>query len=177
MRAQEQASFADAIGIGIVFAATGLYFMLAALDVLPSPGEAHGPPAILFAAGLAFFLAGCAAILHAKVGARDRGGELPADAPPWTHLVSRILAIAVAGSLAAIGTWIAIGSGPRAFSFSGPFVEMRTTGETIGRTMFGLGAVIVWIYAIALTVSTVRRFFGACPVIPAEPRSGESRNP
>ena len=26
--------------------------------------------------------------------------------------------------------------------------------------MFGLGAVIVWIYVIALTVGTVRKFFG-----------------
>ena len=28
---------------------------------------------------------------------------------------------------------------------------MQTTGEMIGRTVFGLGAVIVWIYVIALT--------------------------
>ena len=89
----------------------------------------------------------------------------------------RITGIAVAGSLAAIGTWIAIGSGPRGFTMSGPFFEMRTAGEAIGRSVFGLGAVIVWIYVIALTVGTVRKFFGPSAVIPAEPRSGESRNP
>ena len=70
-----------------------------------------------------------------------------------------MLAIGTAGALATIGTWIAIGSGPRAFSLSAPFVEMQTTGEAIGRTVFGLGAVIVWIYVIALTVGTVRKLF------------------
>ena len=57
-----------------------------------------------------------------------------------------MLAIGIAGALATIGTFIAIGSGPRAFSLSAPFVEMQTAGEAIGRTVFGLGAVIVWIY-------------------------------
>ena len=65
----------------------------------------------------------------------------------------------MAGALATIGTWVAIGSGPRAFSLSAPLVEMQTTGEMIGRTVFGLGAVIVWIYVIALTVGTVRKLF------------------
>ncbi len=68
-----------------------------------------------------------------------------------------MLAIGASGALATIGTWIAIGSGPRAFSLSAPFVQMQTTGETIGRTVFALGAVIAWIYVIALTVSTVRK--------------------
>jgi hypothetical protein len=63
----------------------------------------------------------------------------------------RVLAIGTAGALPTIGSWIAIDSGPRAFSRSAPLVEMQTTGEMIGRTVFGLGAVIVWIYVIALT--------------------------
>ena len=70
-----------------------------------------------------------------------------------------MLAIGAAGALATIGTFVAIGSGPRAFSLSAPFVEMQTAGEIIGRTVFGLGAVIVWIYVIALTVGTVRKLF------------------
>jgi hypothetical protein len=36
---------------------------------------------------------------------------------------------------------------------------MQTAGEAIGRTIFGLGAVIAWIYVIALTVGTVRKLF------------------
>ena len=71
----------------------------------------------------------------------------------------RVLAIGAVGALAIIGTYVAIGSGPRAFSPSAPFVEMQTTGEILGRTVFGLGAVIVWIIVIALTVGTVRKLF------------------
>ena len=70
-----------------------------------------------------------------------------------------MLAIGTAGALATIGSWIAIDSGPRAFSRSAPLVEMQTTGEVIGRVVFGLGATITWIYVIALTVSTVRKLF------------------
>ena len=62
-------------------------------------------------------------------------------------------------ALATIGTYVAIGSGPRAFSLSAPFVEMQAAGESIGRTVFGLGATIVWITVIALTVGTVRKLF------------------
>jgi hypothetical protein len=36
---------------------------------------------------------------------------------------------------------------------------MSTAGETIGRAVFGLGAIVVWIYVIALTVGTVRKLF------------------
>ena len=163
MSAQDPSSPYDAIGTGLAFALTGVYFILVGLGELPVPGgedAIHGPGAIVVCAGAAFLFAGLALAIRCKVGAKDRDGELPADAPRWSHVAYRIAGIAVAGSLAAIGTWIAIGSGPRAFSVSGPFVEMRTTGEAIGRTVFGLGAVIVWIYVIALTVGTVRKLFG-----------------
>jgi hypothetical protein len=84
----------------------------------------------------------------------------------------RVLAIGTAGALATIGSWIAIDSGPRAVSRSAPLVEMQTAGEAIGRTVFALGAVIAWIYAIALTVGTVRKLFDSSPspsIVPSEP--------
>jgi hypothetical protein len=51
---------------------------------------------------------------------------------------------------------------------------MQTTGEMIGRTVFGLGAVIVWIYVIALAVGTVRKLFDRSSVIPGR---SEAANP
>jgi hypothetical protein len=160
MRSQETSSPADLYGIGIAFASAGVYFVLVGWGVLAMPGNTASPPFIIVCAGLAFLFAGLVAIVRGKAGANDRDSDLPAGALRRTQAAYRILGIAVAGALATIGTWIAIGSGPRAFGFSGPFVEMRTTGELIGRTVFGLGAVIVWIYLIALTVGTVRKFFG-----------------
>ena len=107
---------------------------------------------------------GLTCVVRAKAGMNDQRERAAADsAPRWTQAVLSGPRHRVAGALATIGTWIAIGSGPRAFDVSGPFVEMHTTGELIGRTVFGLGAVIVWIYVIALTVGTVRKFFGRSP--------------
>jgi hypothetical protein len=161
MRTQERSSPADLVGIGIAFAAAGLYFILVGLGVLPAPGGANGPPFVIVCAGVAFLLSGGTCMLRACTGMTDSQSDMPENTPRWIQLSYRAAGIAVAGALAIIGTWIAIGSGPRAFTVSAPFVEMRTTGETIGRTVFGLGAVIVWIYVIALTVGTVRKFFGA----------------
>ena len=160
MSAPDQASPADLIGLGIACAAGGGYFVLVGFGLLPPPGDTSAPAAIVVAAGLAFLFAGLTCVVRAKAGMSDHDSDVPDRAPLWTKLAYRALGIGVAGALAIIGTWIAIGSGPRAFTISAPFGDMRTTGEAIGRTMFGLGAVIVWIYVIALTVSTVRKIFG-----------------
>ena len=160
VQASRQASPHEIVGVGIAFSAAGLYFMLAAAGVLPLPdGAANGPLAIVFCAGLAFAFAGLTCVVRARAGMLNMESEVPASAPRWTQVSYRVLAIGMSGALATVGTWIAIGSGPRAFSLSAPFVEMQTTGEVLGRTIFGLGAVIVWIYVIALTVGTVRKLF------------------
>ena len=158
VQAPRQASPHDVIGVGVAFLAAGLYFMLGAADLLPMP-ETNGPMFIVFCAGLAFAFAGLTCMVRARAGMTDSQSEVPDSAPRWTKMSFRVLAIGVSGALATIGTWIAIGSGPRAFSLSAPFVEMQTAGEMIGRAVFGLGAVIVWIYVIALTVGTVRKLF------------------
>jgi hypothetical protein len=164
MRTEEQASPADVVGIGIVFAAAGLYFLMVGAGVLPMPdGDSKSPGAIIACAGLAFLFAGLTCFVRAKAGMSDRQDDVPDSAPRWIWLSYRALGIGAVGALACIGTWIAIGTGPRAFTISAPFVEMRTAGEAIGRTVFGLGVVIAWIYVIALTVGTVRKFFGRAP--------------
>jgi hypothetical protein len=152
-----QASPHDVIGVGVAFSAAGFYLMLGAVGYLPMP-EANAPSFIVFCAGLAFLFAGLTCVVRARAGMVGQESEVPDSAPTWTKVSYRICAIGVAGALATIGTFIAIGSGPRAFRFSAPLIEMQTTGEAIGRTVFALGAVIAWIYVIALTVSTVRKF-------------------
>lgn len=155
---QPRASPHDVIGVGIAFAAAGLYIMLGAAGYLPMP-ESHSPAFIGFCAGLAFLFAGLCCMVRARAGMTDAQRDVPEGAPRWTKVSYRMLAIGAAGALATIGTWIAIGSGPRAFDWAAPLVEMQTAGEMIGRTVFGLGAVIAWIYVIALTVGTVRKLF------------------
>jgi hypothetical protein len=156
--AARQASPHDVIGVGLAFAAGGLYFIIGAAGYLPMP-EINGPNFLGYCVGAAFLFAGLTCIVRARAGMTDQESDVPDNAPVWLKLSYRAFGIGVAGALAIIGTWIAIGSGPRAFSLSAPLVEMRTTGEIVGRVVFGLGAVIVWIYAIALTVATVRKLF------------------
>src|SRR3954463_10691883 len=124
MSAQSPASPTEVVGLGIAFSAAGLYFMLGALGYLPLP-EANGPSFIVFAAGLAFLFAGLTCVVRARAGMTDSQSEVADSAPAWTKVSYRVLGIGVAGALAMIGTWIAIGSGPRAFSVSGPLVEMQ----------------------------------------------------
>lgn len=157
MRAQSPSSPADVIGVGIAFALGGVYFILIALDLLPPPGETNSPPVIVACAGAAFLFAGLTCFVRAKAGLTDQQDDVPAGAPLWIMLSYRTLSIGAAGALAIIGTWIAMGSGPRAFIM--PLGEMATTGELIGRMVFGLGAVIVWIVVIALALGTVRKLF------------------
>jgi len=158
MRTQDRASPHDVIGVGIAFSIAGLYFMAGAAGYLPMP-EAHAPWFIGFCAGAAFLFAGLACMVRARAGISAEQTDVPDSASRSLQLSYRVFAVGAAGALATIGTWIAIGSGPRGFGLSAPFVEMHTAGETLGRTIFALGAVIVWIYVIALTVSTVRKLF------------------
>jgi len=155
-----QASPHDVIGVGVAFAAAGLYLMLGAAGYAPMPeGNSPNAPAFIgFCAGAAFLFAGLTCMVRARAGMLNIETEIPDSAPRWMQVSYRVLAIGTAGALAIIGTYVAIGSGPRAFSLSTSLVE-TTTGEAIGRTVFGLGAVIVWIMVIALTVGTVRKLF------------------
>jgi hypothetical protein len=179
-QAPHQASPHEIIGVGIAFGVAGLYFMLGAAGTLPMP-DTNGPTAIIFCAGLAFVFAGFTCVVRARTSALNTlhiESEIADAAPRWMGLSTRMLAIGTAGALATIGSWVAIGLGPRAFSLSAPFVEMQTAGETIGRTIFALGAVIAWIYAIALTINTVRKFFGSSPspsIVPSEPTEQRPR--
>jgi hypothetical protein len=158
VQASRQASSRDVIGVGAAFLAAGLYFMLGAAGYLPMP-ETNSLSAIMFCAGLAFLFAGLTCMIRARAGMSDMESNVPEGAPRWIKFSYRALAVGVTGALATIGGFIAIGSGPRAFSLSTPLADMQTTGEMIGRTVFALGATIALIYLFALSVGTVRKLF------------------
>jgi hypothetical protein len=152
-----QASPHDVMGVGAAFSLAGLYFMLGSAGYLPMP-EANAPWFIAFAAGAAFLFAGLTCFVRARAGLADQESDLPEGAPRALRVSYRLLAVGAAGSLAIIGTWVAIGSGPRAFTLATPF-ETRTTGEMVGRAVFALGVTILWILVFALAVGAVRALF------------------
>lgn len=147
-----------ALVVGLIAAAVGLTFTLMAVGVLPIPGgraSVKGPIWLLFCGGLVFLLAGLAVVIQFFGGAGS-GGELPAVAPLWLRIAHYVAGLVVIGSLAAVGTWIAFGSGERAFAVSTSFFTGRSS-EWVGRAVFGFGAALAWFALIAFAMSGARR--------------------
>jgi hypothetical protein len=69
-----------------------------------------------------------------------------------------LLGLLVASSLAAIGTWVAFGGGRRHFSMM-RFI-FGHVGEGIGRTAFGIGAIISWLIVATMARVAAKKIFG-----------------
>jgi hypothetical protein len=141
-------------------AATGAYFMVLGAGLLPIPGglrNLHGPQWLVACIGLAFFLASIAIVVQ-TLGHADDTGTLPANAPRWMSVVQYSISFAIFACFGAIGSWVAFGPGEREFSGSFLFFD-RVTNAAIGRTAFGIGAVIIWLCMAAVLASGIRKFF------------------
>lgn len=146
---------------GAVAGAAGVYFLLVGGGLLPVPGgpsNLHGPLWILLCVGLVFSLAG-AALLTQVIGHADASGDLPADAPDWMRVIHYLMGVAIFASFAVIGSWVAFGSGERNFSGSFLFFDAQTN-TAIGRTVFGIGAIITWLGTIGFAVFGARKLLG-----------------
>lgn len=142
---------------GLMAAGLGLFLVLfgfGAIPLKPRPGDA--PPWIAAAAGLAFLLAGAAVAAGAMCGASETS-ELPSTAGWGTRLFSYLAGLASCVALAVIGTWVAFGPGVRVFGGSGMFLLSKEAGELAGRVVFGFGAALTWLIAIAVAVSGARK--------------------
>jgi hypothetical protein len=151
-----------AFAIGLVFSGGGLYFVLASLDVIPLPGgpsSVNGPIWLLTCVGFAVGFAGIATIIRAVSGAKDANGELPPGTPVWLNLSYLLMGPMILASLAAIGTWIAFGSGGRDITVSGVFF-VGPASEWIGRGAFGLGAIVCWFAAAMILRSVFSKMLG-----------------
>lgn len=158
MAQQDPPSRRTVLIVGGTTAAAGFYFMVVGLGFAPSPGRANAPMWVVFLAGLVFFLGGTAASMPALAGSpAGSDGELPPAAPPWLQVGQYVMGVAIFSCLALIGSWIAFGPGARSFSMSLSFFSTANAGEIVGRTAFGIGAVIAWLCTIAVAVSGARK--------------------
>jgi hypothetical protein len=132
------------IAVGLLVGAGGLYLALAGIGLVMPPGPVHAPGFIIVGAGLVFLGGGGAIAIRGLAGATDRQAELPADTPRILVAMSALCGIAAFAPLAVIATWIAIGSGERAFSGSAAIL-FGPLSETAGRVVFGIGALIAWL--------------------------------
>ena len=158
MADRKPASNGEVIAIGTIAAGAGLYFALVGLTLLPPPSRINGPIWLSLLAGIAFFSAGISVIVSGLTGAYDGSGEIPAGTPLWAKIVYWLNSVLAAASLAAIGTWVAFGSGTRHFSMSG-FIS-GPVGEGIGRTAFGLGAILTWLIVLVFAREGAKKIFG-----------------
>jgi hypothetical protein len=145
---------------GLAAAALGLFVVLVGLGVVPvNPRSVNGPLWIATVAGICFLLAGISVAVGAIHGVSETG-EPPKDSSWWMRLFYYLIGVAIAGALASIGSWVAFGPGPRAFGGTGLFLLSPEANAMVGRIVFGFGAVLTWLCAIAIAVSGARKLFG-----------------
>jgi hypothetical protein len=153
-----RSSSRNPIIVGGIAGAFGLYFLLVGFGLLPVPSHRNGPAWLETFAGVAFLFAGLSVVMGGLIGSSNKNGELSDDAPLWAKALCWLAAVAAAGSLAAIATWIAFGGGQRGFNMavliSGPL------NEGIGRALFGLSTIFAWFITIALAQHGARKIFG-----------------
>ena len=148
-----------AVAVGLAVSAMGALIVLLAVGVIPG-GDAslEAPRWVVAAAGLSFVLAGAAIIVgYAVAGGAAPDGDLPPGTPRWLRVTQSLLGLGIIVSLAAVGTWVAFGPGPRAFSVTLPFVGRGPGDERLGRVAFGIGAVLMWIFLVVFVVVSVQR--------------------
>ncbi len=154
----------------VVALITGAYFFVVGAGLLPIPGgpsNMHGPRWLVMCVGLAFFLAGVAIVIQTLGQANQATGALPAEAPRWMRALQYLIGLTIFVCFGAIASWVAFGPGERQFSGSFLFFS-QATNTAIGRTAFGIGAVIIWLCIAAIVASGIRKFFDD----PGKPRAG-----
>jgi hypothetical protein len=156
----EQARSLDktAIACGLLALAMGIFIILSAFGIIPSRGGTDGGHWIGVFAGMAFVFGGLAVVIQTCAKATP-GGYLPSTAPIWVRATLHLLSLAVVVSLGAIGTLVAFGPGERKFNSSFPFLP-AWLNEPIGRTVFGAGAILIWIILIVMAVVGARSLRG-----------------
>jgi hypothetical protein len=97
----------------------GLSLVLLAVGVIGSAAGASDdtPRWIGVCAGLVFVLGGAALIIgFAVAGGAGPDGDLPPGTPWGIRLTQYLLGLGSVGAMAAIASWVAFGSGRRAFT-------------------------------------------------------------
>ena len=148
-----------AVALGLVVSGMGVFIVLLAVGMIPGGAASlQAPRWVVACAGSMFVLLGAALIVgYAVAGGAGPDGDLPAGTPRWVRITQSLLGVGIIGALGAVGSWIAFGPGPRAFTVTLPGVGRGPGDETLGRAVFGIGAVLVWIFLAVFAVVSVRR--------------------
>jgi hypothetical protein len=157
---QEQGRSPDktTIACGLLTVGLGLFIGLSAFGIIPGGKAAGSERWVGLIVGLAFACGGIAVTLQTATGATPggAGASEPPGTPKWVRPTLTLLSLAIVASLAAIASWVAFGPGTRAFSGPIPFLP-GWLNESLGRAVFGFGAILAWIMLIVMAVTEMRR--------------------
>ena len=115
----------------------------------------------MLAVGLVFFAAGASVLVRGLLGAPDDQPDLPADVPVAFKVIQCLAMFIIIAGLASVGSWIAFGPGSRAFSMA--LLIAGSLAEIVGRTKFGIGAVITWLTAALVAHAGIMKMLGKKP--------------
>jgi sulfite exporter TauE/SafE len=151
---QKQPTPWEAIGLGAFAAVIGFYLVLAALSLLPAPGGPNSPMWGVLAIGFCLLIGGLRLLIPALVMDELRtGGDASPNTPQPLHVAQYVFALAVVMCCAMVGSWIAFGPGIHG---SLPFSSSDSL-DVLGRAIFAIGAVVIWLGLIAVAISGWRK--------------------
>jgi len=162
MHSTSQLSPRGSLIVGLIFGAFGVVITLGGLGVLHLMPSEDGPtpPWVLVCVGLMFAFMGATFIVGSVAGVSGADSDYPAGTPFSVRLIQYFLGLGITGCLTAVFTWIAFGPGERHFSTTValPFAVHRgAASDTSGRVWFGIAAVLMWLFLLAVGVSGARR--------------------
>lgn len=149
--------------MGGAFFLAGVAILFVALDwIVMDPSKIHAPRWVLGVCGGMFALTGMVTFYYGLVNGLEGGSRASPDRDDDGFYVGGwLLGLVICTGMAVVAGWIAFGPGERAFSGSGSVgpVTARGSGgsESLGRWVFGFGAVLTGAFAVYGLVYGLRR--------------------
>lgn len=149
--------------LGTLLLGGGLMIVFIALEwIRVDPASIHVPRWVLGICGVMFMIPGIAAVyfgVRNALGGGARSGRR-GDGDGFS-VVGWLCGMTISGGMTVVAGWIAFGPGERAFSGSvgvgGVAVGGAGQSETLGRWVFGIGAVLVGLFTVWGVIYGIRR--------------------
>ncbi len=147
--------------LGLLSAITGAAIVLVAFGVIAMPeGGANAPPWVIGLAGSVFLVMGLYSIALAVLSWRDPQLAERIVRGEAFDMASWFVGLFTVGVFFTISAWIAWGPGPRSFTGTvgaGSMGVGGMVGESMGRAVFGVSAVITGLVGVLMLTWGIRR--------------------